>query len=98
MVSDVAMASVRRLSCPGLPLAVYREVQAHLQQLPGVTVALLPPGPAPFDYQASQVGSMSITISEEFPGHEAIYLEQILDYYAQRFGAWQPAESTTKET
>ncbi|WP_041431723.1 hypothetical protein [Synechococcus sp. PCC 6312] len=78
------------LSCPQLPLAVYREVQAHLEQLPGVTVELLPPLPGPFDYLASQIGGIRIETPECLSAEDAQYLQDILDYYAQQFGAWQP--------
>ncbi|MDS3859905.1 hypothetical protein RIF25_03695 [Thermosynechococcaceae cyanobacterium BACA0444] len=78
------------LSCPQLPLAVYREVQAHLQQLPGVTVELLPPLPGPFDYLASQIGGIQIHAPESLSAADAQYVQNILDYYAQQFGAWQP--------
>ncbi len=79
-----------QITSPQLPLAMYREIQAHLQQLTGVTVTLLPPTPGPFDYQASQVGGIEITTPAEFSQSEANRLQEILTYYAQQFGAWKP--------
>jgi len=38
---------------PGLPLAVYREVAAHLQQVEGVETGLLPQTAQRFDYTQS---------------------------------------------
>lgn len=86
----MVFSSVMCLSCPQLPLAVYREIQAHLQQLSGVTVELLPPLPAPFNYQDSQIGGMQINLSDIVSTSDKEYLQEILDYYSQQFGAWQP--------
>ncbi len=49
-----------QLECPGLPLAVYREVAAHLRQVEGVQVELLPQLSPTFDYTASQTGGLAL--------------------------------------
>jgi len=79
----------RRLNLPGLPLAVYREVAAHLCQLPGVSVELLPQTATTFSYQHSQVGGLEMTCSNTDPKVLA-QVEKILGYYSDRYGTWQP--------
>ncbi|MEN9220411.1 MAG: hypothetical protein Q6J68_04345 [Thermostichales cyanobacterium SZTDM-1c_bins_54] len=68
-----------------LPLAVYREIAAHLQCLPGVKAELVPNRDPEFDYLASQVAYLLVQQeSEETQGR----LQQILDSY----GLWQRSE------
>lgn len=77
------------LSWAVMPLAVYREVAAHLRQVSGVEVELLPQTAPQFDYRLSQVGGLRIYgdgLAE--PEHQARVLE-ILNYYRSRFGDWQ---------
>ncbi|MGF1513278.1 MAG: hypothetical protein ACFB5Z_06230 [Elainellaceae cyanobacterium] len=78
--------------CPGLPLAVYREVSAHLRQCPGVDISLLPQTAATFDYSQSQVGGLRIhyTPSEAQPDRQQV--ESILLYYGLRHGPWELIE------
>ncbi len=80
---------------PQLPLAVYREVAAHLRQVEGLQTGLNPTqvceaSPLPqFDYKASQVGSLWI----QFPHNATTAIRQqvdrILAYYGDRYGAWE---------
>lgn len=67
-----------------LPLAVYREVAAHLSQVEGVQTELMPQTSKQFDYTLSQIGSLEI----EFPETARTQVEKILAYYGDRFGAW----------
>ncbi len=78
------------LTSPHLPLAVYREVVAHLRQVTGVEAGLLPQPSAQFDYNQSQIGGLWIRYpqGDDFEGQPQV--AQILDYYRCRFGAWQP--------
>lgn len=78
------------LAIPTLPLAVYREVAAHLRQVEGVAVELLPQTATSFDYLQSQVGGLQISHPIPLAPAQQQRLQQILDYYGQRFGAWQP--------
>lgn len=78
-----------QLQCLGLPLAVYREVASHLQQVEGVEVRLLPQRSQTFDYAASQVGGIQIRYPQAAPAQEVARIEQILTYYGDRFGTWQ---------
>lgn len=76
-----------QLRWPQLPLAVYREIEAHLSQVAGVRAGLLPPDPSqPFDYLASQVGALWVEKSPNLDQRSNQRLTEILDYYAQRFG------------
>lgn len=72
-----------------LPLAVYREVVAHLQQVDGVVAGLSGQTSDQFDYQLSQIGSLWIehpdTLSELQQGR----LQSILQYYSDRYGTWE---------
>lgn len=80
-------------SCRGLPLAVYREVAAHLRQLGKVQAGLFSPSPGePFDYTNSQVGGLWLEYAEDAEDAEdgiRQKAEQILAYYGDRFGPWE---------
>lgn len=80
------------LCCPHLPLAIYREVAAHLQQVPGVTVALLPQQSQQFDYGQSQLGGLSLSYGSEATSASQRRVTQILAYYGDRYGAWETVE------
>lgn len=77
-----------RLESPGLPLAVYREVAAHLSQIATVETKLTPQIAAEFDYSDSQVGSLWLEYPTDLELGEQQRLEEILAYYAQQFGNW----------
>jgi hypothetical protein len=47
-----------------LPLAVDREVAAHLRQIEGITVAFLTPIERDFSYTESQLGGLEITLAD----------------------------------
>jgi hypothetical protein len=74
---------------PGLPLAVYREIAAHLRQVQGVDASLTPQTSQQFDYNQSQVGSLSICQSDACDLAERERVRQILEYYQNRYGAWK---------
>jgi poly(3-hydroxybutyrate) depolymerase len=78
------------LACERLPLAVYREIAAHLGLLAGVTVEILPQTSRAFDYLQSQVGGLKLTIAAGGEGDRAI---AILAHYAAQFGPWRRVES-----
>lgn len=94
------MSLRRHLAIPRLPLAVYREVAAHLQAIDGVRTGLLPQTSCEFDYLQSQVGGLWIEI-EALPGESGAIdaprqrlIEDILSHYGDRFGPWQPLSSS----
>ena len=71
-----------------LPLAVYREVAAHLQQIEGIVIGFLAPVDREFSYTQSQLGGLEITGADRLTPLDLVRLEQILSYYANRFEAW----------
>ena len=78
-----------RLHSPRLPLAVYREVAAHLRQIAGVNTGLLPQTAKEFDYLQSQVGGVWIRYSADAAAICQPQIEQILTYYGDRYGQWE---------
>lgn len=92
MQSTAAQPSLDRLSNPHLPLAVYREIAAHLRQVAGVEAELLPQRSTQFDYQQSQIGGLQIhytTVDEAAAAESRLRVTQILTYYGDRYGNWQ---------
>ena len=77
------------IAYPQLPLAVYREVSAHLQQVEGVKTVLIPQSSAQFDYAQSQIEAIQIEYPVDLSSQEKQYLESILEYYAQKYGKYQ---------
>lgn len=78
-----------QIRCTGLPLAVYREVAAHLRQVKGVEAGLIPQTSQQFDYNESQVGGLWIQYADasDLQGRERV--NQILAYYQNRYGDWE---------
>jgi hypothetical protein len=72
---------------PRLPLAVYREIAAHLRQVEGVEADLLPQTSPQFDYNDSQVGGLKIQYPENADPTCRQRVEQILSYYKNRYGS-----------
>ena len=83
-------AQLRRyeLVCPGLPLAVYREIAAHVRQVEGVDAGLTSQQSDHFDYSQSQVGNLWIQYSTNLHPMCQEQVEKILEYYSSRFGTW----------
>lgn len=78
-----------QIQSPGLPLAVYREVAAHLRQVEGVETGLIPQQSQRFDYNDSQVGSLWIQYPEGFDLASRERVDRILAYYGDRYGSWE---------
>ena len=94
MESSTIKPNQQQLSCPQLPLAVYREVTAHLRQVAGVDASLimhsLEHDPAnKFDYNQSQIAALQISYAENVSATEQEQVAAILDYYAQRYYSWE---------
>ena len=83
------MVSSRVIVYPDLPLAIYREIAAHLQQVQGVRVSLTPQTSLTFNYQDSQVEALEIEYTDDFEPSYQAQVETILDYYAQRHGPYR---------
>lgn len=77
-----------RLQSPGLPLAVYYEVAAHLRQIVGVETHLHCQSATEFDYGQSQVGGLSIRYPIDLDPENQQAIANILSYYSDRFGPW----------
>jgi hypothetical protein len=87
---ETASHSARyQFRCAKLPLAVYREVAAHLQQVDGVNTGLLPQPSQTFDYAQSQVGGLWIEYTKAADAATDQRVQQILNYYSDRYGAWE---------
>lgn len=69
------------ISSPELPLAVYREIAAHLRQVEGVEVSLIPQTAQVFDYYQSQIGSLRIQYKDPSNLASRERVKQILAYY-----------------
>lgn len=70
----------------GLPLAVYREIAAHIRQVQGVEAGLIPQTSQEFDYHQSQIGGLWIQYGAEADPKARQRVEQILTYYRDRYG------------
>ena len=84
----------QRLTCSKLPLAVYREVAAHLRQVEGVDTRLIMRSvehdpTEKFDYYQSQVAAIEISYDDKILVREREIVQDILDYYAQRYSPWE---------
>ena len=94
MRSPAIEEQAQTITCPQLPLAVYREVAAHLRQVTGVDADLImrsiePDPEAKFDYYQSQVAALKIVYGSEVTLADKQRVSEILDYYAQRYHPWQ---------
>jgi hypothetical protein len=92
--STTNQTTSKRLTCPQLPLAVYREVAAHLRQVQGVDTSLIMRSlehdpQEKFDYYQSQVAALEITYIKEIAETDKQRVLEILDYYAQRYTSWE---------
>lgn len=80
-----------QVRCSGLPLAVYREVAAHLSQVDGVKTGLVSQRSSQFDYNQSQVESLWVQVLDA--ASSQVRVEQILAYYGDRYGAWEDVQT-----
>ncbi|MEL6928116.1 MAG: hypothetical protein AAFO95_05750 [Cyanobacteria bacterium J06600_6] len=92
-----------QLTSPRLPLAVYREVAAHLRQIAGIETDLIMRSlehdpSAKFDYYQSQVAALQISCQTQIPIVDQERISEILDYYAQRYAPWKNLSSSTDKS
>ena len=91
MSQSVIQSKTKKLSCSRLPLAVYREIAAHLRQIDGVKASLLQQTAKEFDYLQSQVGGLCL---EYLPSPDRDNrVQSILNYYGDKYGSWEQVES-----
>ncbi|WP_107671331.1 hypothetical protein [Cyanothece sp. BG0011] len=72
-----------KITYPNLPLAIYRELAAHLRQIEGVTIKLIPQQSQQFNYDQSQIDHLEMGYPTTLSPTEKQRVEEILDYYAQ---------------
>lgn len=81
------MPTRERIEVAGLPLAVYRELAAHLRQVEGVSqVEIISQTSQQFDYSQSQVEGLWLDFSPDLSPESRRRVEQILTYYQSRYG------------
>jgi hypothetical protein len=88
-VRSIAIQQKQTIIYPRMPLAIYRELASHLEQVQGVETHLTPQQFQQFDYHQSQIGSLEINYTEAFQESDRSLVTAILDYYAQRHGSYQ---------
>ncbi len=76
-----------------LPLAVYREVVAHVMQVAGVEAMLAESTSSSFDYSHSQVEALWIQHDDALDPQDQAQVAQILAYYGDRYGPWETLNS-----
>jgi len=64
-----------------LPLAIYSEIVAHLEQIPHLNVDLVIQDAEDFDYYRSQI--KGISISGKLKHDEFLLMQSILEYYEE---------------
>ncbi len=74
-----------KIEFPGVPLAVYREIAAHLRQVVGVEVGLIPQTSLKFDYNQSQISGLWISWTPTADAGSQERFKQIVAYYQNRF-------------
>ncbi|MEH2178254.1 hypothetical protein [Nostoc sp.] len=79
------METKEKVEFVGLPLAVYREIAAHLRQVEGVEVDLIPQSSQQFDYNQSQIGGLSLSWTVNSGSESRQRVNQILAYYQNRY-------------
>lgn len=87
MSQTIAHQQERKITCNRLPLAVYREIVAHLRQVDGVSADLLPQTSKDFDYLQSQVGGLRVNYPPQ--SDTEIQINSILAYYENKYGKWE---------
>ena len=76
----------QKITYPQLPLAVYREIAAHLRQVTDVQAQLIPLETDHFDYDHSQVGYLLLCYPETLAEADRQRVESILAFYGDRYG------------
>jgi hypothetical protein len=81
------METKEKIEFAGLPLAVYREIAAHLRQVEGVEVGLIPQSSSQFDYYQSQIEGLWICWTSSPTSESRQLVQQILAYYRNRYSS-----------
>ncbi len=81
------METKEKIEFLGLPLAVYQEIAAHLRQVQGVEVGLIPQSSPQFDYNQSQIAGLEISWMPNSNAESRQRVKEILAYYQNRYCA-----------
>ena len=87
MSQTILQNNIKKITCFRLPLAVYREIVAHLRQIDGVQADLIEQTALDFDYLQSQVGGLWVQYTNDEILNSQI--ESVLTHYANKYGSWQ---------
>lgn len=79
------METKEKIEFAGLPLAVYREIAAHLRQVEGLQVGLIPQSSLQFDYYQSQIEGLWLSWTSSPTTQNVQLVQQILAYYRNRY-------------
>lgn len=79
------METREKIEFADLPLAVYREIAAHLRQVEGVEVSLIPQTSQQFDYNQSQICGLWLEYASGSSKDSRQRVQQILTYYHNRY-------------
>lgn len=79
------MKTQEKIEFPGLSLAVYREIAAHLRQVEGIEVGLIPQSSLEFNYNQSQIAGLWISGISTSNSESQQRVQQILSYYRNRY-------------
>jgi len=71
----------KKIIAPLLPLAIYRELAAHLRQVEGVQAKIIEAAGRQFDYAQSQVGGLLIEYDSSLDSSKTELVGEILNYY-----------------
>lgn len=85
-MTSIVTKQKKKLTCQRLPLAVYREIVAHLRQVNGVDAGLYQQTATEFDYLQSQVGGLWLEYPLDFKDEDKV--KGILAYYENKYGSW----------
>ena len=92
-LEEIANTIKTYLTSPQLPLAVYREVAAHLRQVTDVQAGLITrsvdSGVEKFDYAQSQIAALWLEYPQDIDAQQKKRLDEILDYYGQSYRPWE---------
>lgn len=85
-----AVLKQEQITYPDLPLAIYREIASHLQQVNGTQTHLITQDSSTFSYTQSQVKALVVQYSSTVREQ----IDMILNFYASRYGAYQRLETS----
>jgi hypothetical protein len=95
-MAELTFSTSRCIRIATLPLAVYREVAAHLEQVQGVHTSLIWDADPKFDYSRSQIQGLTIQIETPEPTAE-VRIQSILQHYSDRFGTWETLDDESAQ-